>query len=402
MSLSCCCGSSGLDPGALVVSMFVFLVVLASVSALVFAVYVASVCLCLGGSPSRFLLTWLLARIKLSSSSPPRRRLRHPLLRSVVKPAVQRRCKVKARARSPAYSPTRRVPPPIYSTKVAPSSLSPTSFDPEPVPRPSPPLCPLPVPPAASPAGSDNVKSPQSPFVSVSPPPSPSLPSRVFGSVIPYPGEPGARCFDKSDISEFLRWWNIRADDFGLSGPQKCDRVLDYCALDIREVVCDLDGFESGDWLRLEKALRKTFRFWDSARRVRSKICDLVEKTSLLPPDSFLDLRLFILQYSALTRSSSGLTPFHRVVGLLRGLPESEVVVETRRFCAKNGWMWDPDCDDGSVDVDFKKIRDFVLGEIDMRLSYSCVFTRSAFLRAQRSRSLCRHLRRYRLLRPYR
>jgi hypothetical protein len=55
----CCCGSSGFDPGAMLVSMFVFFVLLASVSALVFVVLAASVCLCLGGSPFLFSLSRL-------------------------------------------------------------------------------------------------------------------------------------------------------------------------------------------------------------------------------------------------------------------------------------------------------------------------------------------------------
>jgi hypothetical protein len=78
------------------------------------------------------------------------------------------------------------------------------------------------------------------------------------------------------------------ADDFGLTGPQKCDRILDYCSHDVRDIVRDLDGFESEDWLALEKAMKRTFRHWDSAAtECISNLRGLVENASSLPPDSF-------------------------------------------------------------------------------------------------------------------
>jgi hypothetical protein len=159
-------------------------------------------------------------------------------------------------------------------------------------------VCPPTIPPPSSVAPHED-KSTQTSLSVPTIPSGPSLPlPHVFGSVIPYPGEHGARCFDKSNVSEFLRWWNVRADDFGLTGPQKCDRVLDYCAQDVRDIVCDLDGFESEDWVALQKAMKRTFHRWDPAVTDRiSNLRRLVETTSSLLPDSFSEFYLYVLQY---------------------------------------------------------------------------------------------------------
>jgi hypothetical protein len=45
-------------------------------------------------------------------------------------------------------------------------------------------------------------------------------------------GQPGALYFDKFSISEFLSHWNIECEDFGLTGPQKCQ---DYQTPEIKD-----------------------------------------------------------------------------------------------------------------------------------------------------------------------
>jgi hypothetical protein len=343
MDSRCC--SSSLD---LCMSIVMSFVVLASVLVLTLAVFVAFSCLYLGGIPSRISPSWPSFKRALFPSSIPRHRHRRRLLRSVAKFPVAKHPvpshRIRARTKFPM--PVSSVCPPAI--RPPPSSVAPL-------------------------ACSNEDKSTQTSLPVPAIPSGPSLPlPRVFGSVIPYPGEHGARCFDKSNVSEFLRWWNVRADDFGLTGPQKCDRVLDYCAQDVRDIVRDLDGFESEDWVALEKAMKKTFRRWDPAVTDRiSNLRRLVESTSSLPSDSFSEFYLYVLQYSSLTRSM-WLTPLERFDLLLRGLPES-LCVPTIEFCMQNGWQCDIDDDsfDENPDMDFEKVKSFLLEKIDAKLSFA-------------------------------
>jgi hypothetical protein len=355
-------------------SMSVFFVVLASVLVLLLPAFL---CLHLVRtlSSSRNSLSWLSSvcekLIPLTPSPPARRRYRHPLLWPVVK-----------RSKSPRRRSSRPVKVKILSK--LPAAVS--SICPAPVPSPSVALhaCSDEIP-ASSPSSSSCSDMPDpSPLSclsspSLSPSSSPSIeqesPSSaapcVFGPPIPYPGEPGALHFDKLDVSEFLRWWNIRADDFGLTGSQKCDRVLDYCAQGVQNIIPDLDGFESGNWFAPEKAIKSTFRRLDSAVTERiSNLRRLIENTSSLPPDSFLDFRLYVFQFSSLTRSIPW-TPLLRFELLLRGIPKA-LRTPTIEFRADNGWDVDGSSDRSS-DLDFDKVKCFLLAQIDLRLNLAAL-----------------------------
>jgi len=56
-------------------------------------------------------------------------------------------------------------------------------------------------------------------------------------AVMPCPNQAGALHFDKSNVTDFLRCWNIECENYGLTDPQKCARIIDYCAKDIQDVI---------------------------------------------------------------------------------------------------------------------------------------------------------------------
>jgi len=84
-------------------------------------------------------------------------------------------------------------------------------------------------------------------------------PNFCLFNVMPRSEQPGAPHFDGTDITEFLRRWNIECEDVGLSSSQKCDRVPFYCTPDVKDVVELLDGYLEKDWTKLEKDLKEQY-----------------------------------------------------------------------------------------------------------------------------------------------
>ena len=77
--------------------------------------------------------------------------------------------------------------------------------------------------------------------------------------VMPRPSQPGALYFDTSDVSEFLRRWNLECEDFGLSDPQKCTRIANYCSKSTKEVIELLPGYLERDWTKLQAELKHIY-----------------------------------------------------------------------------------------------------------------------------------------------
>ena len=62
---------------------------------------------------------------------------------------------------------------------------------------------------------------------------------------MPHPGQPGALHFDNMNVSEFLCRWNIECEDFGLTDPQKCTRLPDYCTSETKDTIELLSGYQA-------------------------------------------------------------------------------------------------------------------------------------------------------------
>jgi hypothetical protein len=63
--------------------------------------------------------------------------------------------------------------------------------------------------------------------------------------------------FDKTNATDFLCRWDIECKDYGLTDPQMCARIIDYCAKDIRDVIELLDGHTKRNWETLQTEPKK-------------------------------------------------------------------------------------------------------------------------------------------------
>jgi hypothetical protein len=148
-------------------------------------------------------------------------------------------------------------------------------------------------------------------------------PVACFGAAMGRPGQPGALYFDKYNISEFLRRWDIECEDYGLTGPQNCQRVGDYCSPEIKDVIELLPGYDENDWTVLQQQLKNTYWQHDKQLDTMAKLNQLFRAA----PN--LDLNVFLLKYAATSAtliSKGPLSPLDRVGHLLDGLS-----VELRR-----------------------------------------------------------------------
>ena len=87
---------------------------------------------------------------------------------------------------------------------------------------------------------------------SIDTPPPTAIAPRMYGPVMPCPGQPGALHFDNTNVTEFLRRWNIECEDFGLTDTQKCARIPDYSTPETKDVIELLNGYKTNDWVKLQ------------------------------------------------------------------------------------------------------------------------------------------------------
>ena len=65
--------------------------------------------------------------------------------------------------------------------------------------------------------------------------------------------------FNGSDVSSYLRKYNLLAKDYGLQGTAKLNRFSAYCKMSIISEVESLSGYEEGNWDTFEKALKRYY-----------------------------------------------------------------------------------------------------------------------------------------------
>ena len=76
-------------------------------------------------------------------------------------------------------------------------------------------------------------------------------------------GQQGALYFDKANITDFLRRWNIECDDYNINDKRKCARIIDYCSPQTQEVIEVLDGYIESNWDKLQTELKDLFWQYD-------------------------------------------------------------------------------------------------------------------------------------------
>jgi hypothetical protein len=177
-------------------------------------------------------------------------------------------------------------------------------------------------------------------------------------SMMPRPEQSGAPRFDGTDITEFLRRWNIECEDVGYSDRQKCDRVPFYCTPDVKEVVELLDGYLERDWTKLEKDLKEQYWQNDTQKNTPTALNQLIRDAPTL------DLSVYVLRYTAITQAlvqSKEMSTMQRCRRLLDGLSE-QLRDKAFDFCTMNDWKLSSH-DIGSKDPDFAELKKFVLGK---------------------------------------
>ena len=182
--------------------------------------------------------------------------------------------------------------------------------------------------------------------------------TRVMSSVMPRPGQPGAMLFEKANITEFLRRWNIECDTFGLSADERCVNLPLYCVPEIQEIVEVLGGHVVRDWPLLQKELKALFSQYDKKKVTLSALTEIVRSGA----SSKIDLNIYVIRFAAMSEVLKGkglLTDGERVRRFAEGLPRAE----RRRlmdFCLTKGWSLTMESEDATA-PEFDEIKSFVL-----------------------------------------
>ena len=179
-----------------------------------------------------------------------------------------------------------------------------------------------------------------------------------FKAVLPRPGQDGALYFDKMNIIDFLRRWDIACEDCDISDKKKCARIIDYCSPKVQEIIEVLEGYTESDWEKLQAELKGLFWQYDKQRDSTTSLNQLIKDA----PN--LDLNIFIVRYSAISEKlvkSGALFSLDRTVRLINSLPD-KLREQTIDLCTKENWKLS--ANDIGIDIpNFDKIKEFILSK---------------------------------------
>lgn len=113
--------------------------------------------------------------------------------------------------------------------------------------------------------------------------------NRIFNTM-PRPRQPDTPLFNGTDITEFLRCWNIEWEDVRLTKPQRCGRLPCYCTPNVKDVIELLDGYVEKDRDKLQGDL--TDQYWrnDTQKNNPTTLNRLIRDAPTL------DLNVYILK----------------------------------------------------------------------------------------------------------
>jgi len=176
--------------------------------------------------------------------------------------------------------------------------------------------------------------------------------------VMPRPGQAGAPFFDNTNVTEFLRGWNLECEDFGLTDRRKCARLPDYCTPKTKDVVELLDGYKAFNWTRLQEQLKGLFWQYDRQKDTPAALNELIHDA----PN--LDLNVYVLKYNSITDAlikGKEMSTTQRVRRFLDGLSDS-MRDKAFELCTKQDWKLSSH-DTGSTDPDFDELKKFILAK---------------------------------------
>ena len=141
-------------------------------------------------------------------------------------------------------------------------------------------------------------------------------------------------CTLTTNITEFLRRWNIECEDFGLTNPQKCTRLPDYCTPETKDTIELLSGYKDKNWTTLQSELKELFWQHDKQK-------DTTESLNKLIQDSpSMDLNVYLLKYDSISDilvKKGALSTLDRINRFLDGLSE-KLRERALEFCTKKDW----------------------------------------------------------------
>jgi Protein of unknown function (DUF4100) len=173
--------------------------------------------------------------------------------------------------------------------------------------------------------------------------------------VMPRPGQPGALYFDNTNITEFLRRWDNECEDFGLTDPQKCTRLPDYCTPETKDTIELLSGYKSKNWTTLQSELKDLFWQHDKQKDTTESLNKLIQDSASM------DLNVYLLKYDSISDTlvkKGALSTLDRINRFLDGLSE-KLRERALEFCTKKDWRLSSH-DTGATDPVFKELKDFI------------------------------------------
>ena len=183
----------------------------------------------------------------------------------------------------------------------------------------------------------------------------------MYGLVMPCPGQSGALYFDNTNVTEFLRHWNIECEDFSLTDAQKCARIPDYCTPETKDVIELLDGYKTNDWTKLQSELKGLFWQHDRPKDTTASLNKLIHDAQSM------DLNVFVLKYTSISQAlvdKGALSPLDRVSRLLDGL-NNRLHEKVLDYCTKKDWRLSSH-DTGTKEPDFDDLKQFIIGKAQL------------------------------------
>ena len=131
--------------------------------------------------------------------------------------------------------------------------------------------------------------------------------------------------FDGSNVTAYLRKYNLMAADCGLVGRAKLDRFSAYCAISIISEVESLSGYENNDWDTFE-ASAKRYYFDKDPQPKEYQIPYLRSLAEKQKKKGSVDIKLYATQFKKIARvlvREGKLSPYSACAEFYGGLPDN-------------------------------------------------------------------------------
>jgi hypothetical protein len=180
---------------------------------------------------------------------------------------------------------------------------------------------------------------------------------RIINSM-PRPEQLSPLWFNGTDVTEFLRRWNIECEDAGYDDKGKCRRLPFYCEPTVKDVVELLDGYLEEDWAKLENDLKGQYWQNDTQKNTLTALNQLIRDAHIL------DLGVYVLKYASITKAlvdNNEMSVMQRCRRFLDGLSE-QLRDKAFDFCSTKDWKLSS-LDTGTKDPDFDELKKFIIGK---------------------------------------